>query len=57
MKQQKNKKEKIKKEKHKIKLKKSKTYNKQVTKLFQYAGTARFAYNWALAKEQEKNYV
>lgn len=27
--------------------------NKQVTKLFQYAGTARFAYNWALAREQE----
>ena len=27
--------------------------NKQITKLFQYAGTARFAYNWALAKEQE----
>jgi putative transposase len=29
--------------------------NKQKTKLFQYAGTARFAYNWALAREQ-KNY-
>ena len=27
--------------------------NKQKTKLFQYANTARFAYNWALAKEQE----
>ena len=27
--------------------------NKQTTKLFQYAGTARFAYNWTLAKEQE----
>ena len=27
--------------------------NKQETKLFQYARTARFAYNWALAKEQE----
>lgn len=27
--------------------------NKQETKLFQYAGTARFAFNWALAKEQE----
>ena len=29
--------------------------NKQKTKLFQYANTARFAYNWALGKEQ-KNY-
>ena len=29
--------------------------NKQITKLFQYAGTARFAYNWALAREQEKH--
>lgn len=29
--------------------------NKQITKLFQYAGCARFAYNWAIAKEQ-KNY-
>ncbi len=29
--------------------------NKQITKLFQYAGTARFAYNWALAKEQENH--
>ena len=27
--------------------------NKQKTKLFQYAGTARFAYNWALGREQE----
>lgn len=27
--------------------------NKQTTKLFQYAGTARFAYNWTLAREQE----
>ena len=27
--------------------------NKQKTKLFQYADTARFAYNWALDKEQE----
>ena len=27
--------------------------NKQKTKLFQYADTARFAYNWAIAKEQE----
>ena len=27
--------------------------NKQITKLFQYTGTARFAYNWALAREQE----
>lgn len=27
--------------------------NKQKTKMFQYANTARFAYNWALAKEQE----
>ena len=26
---------------------------KQQTKLFQYANTARFAYNWAIAKEQE----
>ena len=30
--------------------------NKQKTKLFQYAGTARFAYNWALGREKE-NYV
>lgn len=27
--------------------------NKQVTKLFQYAGCARFAYNWAISREQE----
>jgi putative transposase len=27
--------------------------NKQKTKLFQYAGAKRFAYNWTLAKEQE----
>ena len=27
--------------------------NKQKTKLLQYAYTARFAYNWALAREQE----
>ena len=27
--------------------------NKQKTKLFQYANTARFIYNWTLAKEQE----
>lgn len=27
--------------------------NKQITKLFQYAGCARFVYNWAIAKEQE----
>lgn len=27
--------------------------NKQNTKLFQYANTARFAYNWALGREQE----
>lgn len=26
---------------------------KQITKLFQYAGCARFAYNWAVAREQE----
>ena len=26
---------------------------KQKTKLFQYANTARFAYNWALSREQE----
>ena len=29
--------------------------NKQISKLFQYANTARFAYNWALAKEQENS--
>ena len=27
--------------------------NKQKTKLFKYANTARFAYNWAIAREQE----
>ena len=27
--------------------------NKQLTKLFQYADCARFAYNWAIIKEQE----
>ncbi len=27
--------------------------NKQNTRLFQYAGCARFAYNWALARERE----
>lgn len=27
--------------------------NKQLTKLFQSAGCARFAYNWAIAREQE----
>ena len=27
--------------------------NKQKTKLFQYADTARFAYNWVLGREQE----
>ena len=27
--------------------------NKQKTKLFQYANTARYAYNWAIAREQE----
>ena len=27
--------------------------NKQLTKLFQYAGCARFAYNWTIAREQE----
>ena len=26
--------------------------NKQKTKLFQYSDTARFAYNWALGREQ-----
>ena len=30
--------------------------NVQQTKMFQYAGASRFAYNWALAKEKE-NYV
>ena len=27
--------------------------NKQLTKLFQYSGCERFAYNWAIAREQE----
>ena len=27
--------------------------NKQLTRLFQYAGCAKFAYNWAIAREQE----
>ena len=27
--------------------------NRQLTKLFQYAGCARFAYNWAVARKQE----
>ena len=27
--------------------------NKQKTKLFQYANTARFAYNWTLGREKE----
>ena len=27
--------------------------NKQKAKLFQYANTARFAYNWALGREKE----
>lgn len=27
--------------------------NKQKTKLFQYANTARFAYNWTIARERE----
>lgn len=27
--------------------------NKQLTKLFQYAGCSRYAYNWAIAREQE----
>ena len=27
--------------------------NKQLTRLFRYAGTSRFAYNWALARERE----
>ena len=29
--------------------------NKQKTRLFQYAGTARFSYNWALEREQENH--
>ena len=35
---------------YKIKLKPN---NKQQTKMFQFANTKRFAYNWAIAKEQE----
>ena len=31
--------------------------NRQSTKLFQYAGAARYAYNWTLRKEQEKNKI
>ena len=27
--------------------------NKQLTKLFQYAGCSRFAYNWTISREQE----
>ena len=27
--------------------------NKQLTKLFQYSGCARFAYNWAISREQD----
>lgn len=27
--------------------------NKQLTKLFQYTGCSRFAYNWTIAKQQE----
>ena len=29
--------------------------NKQLTKLFQYARYARFAYNWTIAREQENH--
>ena len=29
--------------------------NKQLTKLFQYASCTRFAYNWAIAREQENH--
>ena len=29
--------------------------NKQETKLFQYANTARFAYNWAISREIENH--
>ena len=29
--------------------------NKQLTKLFQYAGCARFAYNWAINREDENH--
>ena len=34
----------------KIKLKPN---NKQKTKMFQFAGAKRFAYNWALGRQQE----
>ena len=34
----------------KVKLKPN---NKQQTKMFQFAGAKRFAYNWVIAKEQE----
>lgn len=27
--------------------------NKQLTKLFQYSDCARFAYNWAIARERQ----
>ena len=30
--------------------------NKQRTKLFQYAGCARFAYNWAIHRERENHH-
>ena len=36
----------------KIKLKQN---NEQKTKMFQFAGAKRFAYNWALGKEQENH--
>ena len=29
--------------------------NKQLTKLFQYAGSARFAYNWTISREEENH--
>ena len=29
--------------------------NKQLTKLFQYVGCSRFAYNWTIAREQENH--
>ena len=29
--------------------------NKQLTKLFQYSGCSRFAYNWAISREQENH--
>ena len=29
--------------------------NKQITKLFQYAGCARFAYNWVISREEENH--